>query len=347
MGKLSRPKQWILLAPSRFWDATAGQELLNLRGCTDIVHSVAWSPDGRRLVSASGDQTVKVWDAATGQELLNLPANCPMTSGNPVQWVAWSPDSQRLASVSQDQTIKVWEATTGQKLLTLRGHTGPINAVAWHPDGRRLASAGIDQMVKIWDITTGQELLTLRGPAREVKAVSWNPDGERLTACYREGTVRIWDTTNRSWIPALARWTNNRAWLLVTNPNTPSRDPDRAVALARYAIELNPHEGTFWNTLAVAHSRGGEWKAAAEALSKSMELREGGDSFDWFFLAMAHWQLGEKEQARKWYTKAVRWMDKNKPQDEELRRFRAEATALLGIKDASTTTGKAVSPKKE
>ena len=56
-----------------------------------------------------------------------------------------------------------------------------------------------------------------------------------------------------------------------------------------------------------------------------MELRKGGDSFDWFLLAMSHWQLGDKEEARTWYDRAVEWMDKNQPENEELRRFRAEA----------------------
>ena len=62
-----------------------------------------------------------------------------------------------------------------------------------------------------------------------------------------------------------------------------------------------------------------------------MELRKGGDAFDWFFLAMAHWQLGDKAAARKWYDQAVRWMETNKPQNEELLRFRAEAQELLKI----------------
>jgi hypothetical protein len=60
-----------------------------------------------------------------------------------------------------------------------------------------------------------------------------------------------------------------------------------------------------------------------------MELRKGGDSFDWFFLAMAHWQLGNQDQARQWYDQAVAWMEKNQPQNEELLRFRAEAEELI------------------
>ena len=65
----------------------------------------------------------------------------------------------------------------------------------------------------------------------------------------------------------------------------------------------------------MAHYRAGDWKAAIAALDKSMQLRKGGDSFDWFFLAMAHWQLGNKDEARKWYDQAVEWMEKNQPNE--------------------------------
>jgi hypothetical protein len=61
-----------------------------------------------------------------------------------------------------------------------------------------------------------------------------------------------------------------------------------------------------------------------------MRLRKGGDSYDWFFLAMAHWRLGDRDKARTWFGRAVKWMDAHQPQDVELRRFRAEAEALLG-----------------
>ena len=60
-----------------------------------------------------------------------------------------------------------------------------------------------------------------------------------------------------------------------------------------------------------------------------MSLREGGDSFDWFFLAMAHWRLGDRDQARTWLKRAVEWMDQHRPHDDELRRFRAEAETLV------------------
>jgi tetratricopeptide (TPR) repeat protein/serine/threonine protein kinase len=124
---------------------------------------------------------------------------------------------------------------------------------------------------------------------------------------------------------------NQLARLLATCPDPKFRDAAGAVELGKKAVDLAPKNGAFWNTVGIAHYRTGDWKSAIGALEKSMEFRKGGDSFDWFFLAMARWRLGEKSEARKWYDQAVVWMDKNQPENEELRRFRAEAEQLMGV----------------
>jgi serine/threonine protein kinase/Flp pilus assembly protein TadD len=127
------------------------------------------------------------------------------------------------------------------------------------------------------------------------------------------------------------------AWLLAACPDARLRDPARAVAVAQKAVALAPGQGTCWNTLGLAHYQAGDWKAAVAALKKSMALSKGGDSYDWFLLAMAHGQLGEKDAARKHYDRAVRWMENNQPRNEELRRWRVAAQALLqqesGVKE--------------
>src|SRR5207247_8933781 len=107
----------------------------------------------------------------------------------------------------------------------------------------------------------------------------------------------------------------------------------RAGSRAREAVELNPRDGGTWNTLGAAQYRAGDWKAAIAAIEKSMALRKGGASLDWFFLAMAHRRLGAKDRAREWYDRAVQWMDKNQPKNEDLSRFRAEAAELLELKE--------------
>jgi serine/threonine protein kinase/tetratricopeptide (TPR) repeat protein len=147
---------------------------------------------------------------------------------------------------------------------------------------------------------------------------------EKTVATFRE-------TIRRN--PSFAWASNDLAWRLATDPEPQRRDGRQAVAFARLAVESGPTNGYWVNTLGAAHYRAGSWKEAVTALQKSIELRKGGDSFDWFFLAMAHWQLGEKETARKWFDQAVQWMDKHKPRNEELRRFRAEAAELLGARE--------------
>src|SRR5262249_21424523 len=132
--------------------------------------------------------------------------------------------------------------------------------------------------------------------------------------------------------PPHAQPHNGLAWILATCADARLRDPRLAVALAKRAVQLAPRNPNYSNTLGAAHYRAGEWKDAIAALEKSVELRKGGDGFDWFFLAMAHWRLGEEGKARAWYDRAVRWMDENQRANEELRRFRAEAAGLLGVR---------------
>jgi serine/threonine protein kinase/Flp pilus assembly protein TadD len=126
---------------------------------------------------------------------------------------------------------------------------------------------------------------------------------------------------------------NELAWLLATCPEPKFRDGKRAVELASKGTALAPKDGNFMNTLGAALYRAGECQAAITTLGRSMELRRGGDAFDWFFLAMAHHKLGQLDEARKSYKQAVAWMEKNAAGNEELRRFRAEAEEVLELNE--------------
>jgi serine/threonine protein kinase/tetratricopeptide (TPR) repeat protein len=136
-------------------------------------------------------------------------------------------------------------------------------------------------------------------------------------------------------IPSNTEALNNVAWALATSADVRLRNPALAVEFAKKATELLPQDANLQNTLGVAHYRAGDWQDAIAWLDKSMKGRIGGDSNDWFFLAMAHEQLGHKGEARKWFDKAVEWMEKQVPQNEELLRFRREAEDLLVGKPAA------------
>jgi tetratricopeptide (TPR) repeat protein len=122
------------------------------------------------------------------------------------------------------------------------------------------------------------------------------------------------------------------ARFLATCPDPEFRDPKGAVASAKKAVELAPEVGSCWTTLGIGQYRMGRWQESLDALQKAGDLRAGGDSIDWFFQAMARWQLGDQEQARAWYDRAVQRMEKHQRRNEELLRCRAEAAALLGVK---------------
>jgi tetratricopeptide (TPR) repeat protein len=127
---------------------------------------------------------------------------------------------------------------------------------------------------------------------------------------------------------------NHVAWYLATCADERFRDVSRAVTLAKKAIEQAPQRNVFWNTLGVAHYRAGVWTDAIAALERSRELLVGQyESHNLFFIAMAHWQLGHKDQARELYDRSVAWMQQHAPNDHELRRFRDEAARLLGVAD--------------
>ncbi|MBI3468764.1 MAG: tetratricopeptide repeat protein, partial [Planctomycetes bacterium] len=127
-----------------------------------------------------------------------------------------------------------------------------------------------------------------------------------------------------------AGYKHQLAWLLATCPDPDFRDAREAVRRANQAIEIAPRNETYRNCLGVALYRAEQWKASIQALEEAMELRTAGTSLDWFFLAMAHWKLGDTDLALEEYRKAKQWMEQHKPDDPELLRFRDEAM-LLGI----------------
>ena len=167
----------------RVWDARSGARLMDLKGRASRMLGVAFSPDGKRIVSAASDDTVTVWDTLTGRETLAI---------TDASTAVFSPNGTQIAG-SFGSAVKVWHASTGEELLVFRGHRGIVQSVAFSPDGRRLVSGSADRTIRVWDATAGEQLLALKGHTGSVASVAFSPDGKQIASGGSDRTVRAWD----------------------------------------------------------------------------------------------------------------------------------------------------------
>jgi WD40 repeat protein/tRNA A-37 threonylcarbamoyl transferase component Bud32 len=159
---------------------------------TGPVISLAFSPDGKRLVCADENGAVKVLDAQTGQEILTFKGQ-----NGVIFSVSFSPDGKRLVSGGEHSTLKVWDAQTGQEILAAKGDNGMFTSASFSPDGKRLVSASLSGALKVWDAQTGQETLTLQEHytvfTLGVCRAAFSPDGKRIVSGGADGAVKVWD----------------------------------------------------------------------------------------------------------------------------------------------------------
>jgi tetratricopeptide (TPR) repeat protein len=149
-----------------------------------------------------------------------------------------------------------------------------------------------------------------------------------------EETVRLKQRVLGATDPETLRSMNALAWLLATAADATLRDSARALELAKEVVGRAPQDADKWTTLGVAHYRAGQWSDAVAALEKSESLAPGKDvAANAFFLAMSHWQQGQKDRARQSYDIGAARMLKEMPDDPELRQFRAEAAQLMELKE--------------
>jgi hypothetical protein len=248
---------------------------------------------------------------------------------------AFSPDSKVLAVETGYGSVRLVDPSSGREYARLEDPNQARGEPRFSPDGSRLIVTGIEGLaVRVWDLRVLREELAKMD-------LDWDlppyppPDAR---ADQRPLQVQVDPGDAEKQRQALAD--NNEAWRLATHPEAKSRDPGRAVDLAQQAVELAPKQRRYWNTLGVADYRAGNYQESITALEKSRQLQAGQfAAFDSFFLAMAHWQLGLKDEAQNWRAKVVEWVQKNQEalkknpaHDDELRRFRAEAEELLGAK---------------
>lgn len=221
----------------KVWDAASGEEVLTVKDeevlmkVKDMgpvrpgtVHSVAFSPDGKRIAAVrlyytvGGDvkkhiatsfyNTVKVWDAASGEEVLTLKLKGTATR-SPDQSVAFSSDGKRIAAVVLGNTVKVWDAASGDEVLTLKpnitkGSASRVHSVTFSPDGSRIAAAHLGT-ITLWDSASGGEVLTLKPQIikgrgmrffADGRTVAFSPDGNLIAAASGYNTINVWDAVS-------------------------------------------------------------------------------------------------------------------------------------------------------
>jgi WD40 repeat protein/transcriptional regulator with XRE-family HTH domain len=178
---------------------------LTLKGHTGPLYSAAFSPDGKRIATASADGTARIWDVNTGKELLRVKGSSygAGSEAGHAWFVAFSPDGNLLATAGGDGVTRIWDASTGQQLISLEGHYDQVFTVAFSPDGNRLVTSSNDSTAKVWDVTTGEDLLTVREETAEegdtvlVWWATFSPDASQIatavTSDFEGGWTSIWD----------------------------------------------------------------------------------------------------------------------------------------------------------
>jgi WD40 repeat protein/tRNA A-37 threonylcarbamoyl transferase component Bud32 len=176
----------------------SSEPLRRFAGHAKSIEAVAFSPDGRRLVTASMDQFARVWDRETGLEVRRVEAHL-----KGVLCVAFTPIGRRLVTGGRDRCLRLWDIDTGQRLMRFDGHADDVNSLALTPDGKFLFSASSDHTLRLWELLTGKEIRRIgsppKGSATKERAgdallyVAVTPDGKRAITGGRDRTLRMWD----------------------------------------------------------------------------------------------------------------------------------------------------------
>lgn len=260
------------------------QDQVAFRGHQGIVTSVAFSPDGKSILSGGADNLAILWDTTTGRELTVLRGHAPRTvnmafrrealfniremvtlkalplskelmllkeRSSRVNAVAFQPDGRLIATGADDKAIKLWDPATGKETRTLMGHMGEVLALAFSPDGKRLVSAGEDKLIKVWDLELGKEALTWKGHDERVCALAYDPRGRWLVSGSDDGTAKVWNAATGKLMTQL----RGHGFYVTSVAISPDGNRIATGSLDKTVKVWDAASGTEWKTL-VGHASG-------------------------------------------------------------------------------------------
>lgn len=168
-----------------------GSEIKRLQGLRSQIGQMAFTPTGDRLISASGDRTVRLWDLRDGRMIRTFSGQT-----DEARSLVVSQDGRTLALGGWYGGLTTWEIETGKPLVSFRGHTDAVTALVFTADGKRLVSGSRDMTVKVWDTAGGWEIQTIRGHVGSIFDLAVAPTGD-IASSSTDGTIRVWDAGSR------------------------------------------------------------------------------------------------------------------------------------------------------
>ena len=155
----------------------------------DRVDSVAWSPDGKKVATASWDKTCRIFDVESKRE------DAKFEHGDEVRSVAWSPDGKKVATASLDKTCRIFDVESQIEDAKFE-HGDRVDSVAWSPDGKKVATASWDKTCRIFDVESYTEDAKFEH-GNWVDSVAWSPDGKKVATASHDKTCRIFDVESQ------------------------------------------------------------------------------------------------------------------------------------------------------